>query len=171
MLLEQEDYRHLVGDKHCNRGNLFCYVLDKSEEIKNVIKTIADYTGKQTFTSMPALSDSAYNLYGDIERCVYPPVEDWLSAFMEAEMVVTDSFHGTVFSIIFNKPFWVVGNEGRGMARFNSLLSLFGLEDRLITAESARSIDFNTPINWIKVNQKRKDLRIESLSLLKSALK
>jgi hypothetical protein len=170
MLLNQEDYRHLVGDKHCSRGNLFCYVLDKSEEIKNVIKTIADYTGKLSFTSMPELGDSAYNLYGGIERCIYPPVEDWLSAFMEAEMVVTDSFHGTVFSIIFNKPFWVVGNEGRGMARFHSLLSLFGLEDRLITDESARNIDFNTQINWATVNQKRKELQTESLEFIKSAL-
>jgi hypothetical protein len=90
---------------------------------------------------------------------------------MEADMVVTDSFHGTVFSIIFNKPFWVVGNADRGMARFNSLLSLFGLENRLITAASARNTDFNTPINWIAVNQKRKELQAESFEFLKSALK
>jgi hypothetical protein len=171
MLLEQDDYRRLVGNTKRYRGNLFCYVLDSSAEKENVIRTIADQSANKVFTSMPELCDSAYNLYGDLARCVYPPVENWLSAFMEADMVVTDSFHGTVFSIIFNKPFWVVGNADRGMARFNSLLSLFGLENRLITAASARNTDFNTPINWIAVNQKRKELQAESFEFLKSALK
>ena len=54
---------------------------------------------------MPEYDDSIYNLYGDIDKFVYPPIENWLSAFNETEMVVTDSFHSTVFSIIFNKPF------------------------------------------------------------------
>ena len=99
------------------------------------------------------------NLYCDIEKCVTPPVEDWISAFMEAEMVVTDSFHGCVFSIIFNKPFWVIGNKARGMARFETLLSQYGLQDRLINPSEVGNIDVNKPINWDEVNNKRKELQ------------
>jgi len=51
---------------------------------------------------------------------------------MDAEFVVTDSFHGTVFSIIFNKPFLAIGNKKRGISRFVSLLEIFGLEERLV---------------------------------------
>ncbi len=63
---------------------------------------------------------------------VYIPVTEWLRLFADARFVVTDSFHGAVFSIIFNKQFLVVGNKYRGMARFTSLLEMFGLEDRLV---------------------------------------
>lgn len=136
----------------------------------NIIKKIAERVGKKPFESMPELPDEVYNLYGKIDKCIYPPVEDWVSAFMEADMVVTDSFHGTVFSIIFNKPFWVVGNESRGMARFQSLLSMYGLEDRLITAKSLQEIDFNTTIKWDSVNEKRRMLQVKSKEFITKAL-
>ena len=67
-----------------------------------------------------------------IQECIQPPVEEWLRGFYDAEFVVTDSFHACVFSILFNKPFIVIGNEGRGIARFESLLKTFGLEERLV---------------------------------------
>lgn len=191
MLLEKEDYIRLFekfeslkvqkGTNPSNpsnssnpsnhkRGSLFNYVLDRSEEKQNIIRTIAQKTGKTSFCSMPELDDSIYNLYGDIDKAVYPPVESWLSAFDEAEMVVTDSFHGTVFSIIFNKPFWVVGNEGRGMARFETLLSLYGLQDRMISAKTLNTIDLNAPIDWNIVNDKRAELQVVAIDFLTNAL-
>lgn len=155
LLLESGDYRRLVDVENQGRGNLFCYVLDRSKEKKNVIDHIAKTMRMKPFYSMPELPDDVDNLYRNIEKCVYPPVENWLSAFMEAEMVLTDSFHGTVFSIIFNKPFWVVGNKDRGMARFESILSMFSLQDRLIAKESVKNVDLAAPIDWQKVNSKR----------------
>ncbi|EJW89438.1 Polysaccharide pyruvyl transferase, partial [gut metagenome] len=156
MLLEPSDYQKIVGQRTQKRGSLFCYVLDRSNEKRELIQQIATRTSRKPFENMPELPDSIYNLYGDIDKCVYPPVEDWLSAFMEAEMVVTDSFHGTVFSILFNKPFWVVGNEGRGMARFESLLSMYGLQERMITASSVSKVDLHASIDWQRVNEKEK---------------
>lgn len=170
MLLDQEDYKALIKSPQENRGNLFCYVLDRSTEKRNIIASIAERTSMKTFETMPELSDSAYNLYGDIEKAVFPPVEDWLSAFMEAEMVITDSFHGTVFSIIFNKPFWVIGNEGRGMARFKSLLSMFGLEERLISVKILQTLDLDSKINWKQVNKIRNSLKQASLDFIQSSL-
>lgn len=171
MLLESDDYKKLYDVNCKKRGSLFCYVLDRSQEKKNIIAKIVQNTKLQPFESMPELSDETYNLYEDINRCVYPPVEDWLAAFNDSEMVVTDSFHGTVFSIIFNKPFWVLGNEGRGMARFQSLLSVYGLEERLLTTSSLSSIDFVKEIDWNIVNLRRKHLQQESLDFLQTALK
>lgn len=170
LLLNKEDYLAVIGKPLQNRGTLFNYVLDRSDEKQYIIQKIAERTQKKPFDSMPELEDSVYNLYGDIERAVYPPVENWLSAFVEAEMVVTDSFHGTVFSIINNKPFWVVGNEGRGMARFETLLSLFGLENRLISIKTLNDTDLNDPIDWDKVNAKKAEMQKISLEFLNEAL-
>ena len=70
----------------------------------------------------------------------FPAVEKWLKGFYDAKFILTDSFHGMVFSIIFEKPFLVVLNKQRGATRFLSLLSALGLEDRLIEGIE----DFNT---------------------------
>ena len=60
------------------------------------------------------------------------PVRKWVSDIANAKYVITNSFHGMVFSIIFRKQFVVVMNKERGAARFKSLLSMFGLENRLL---------------------------------------
>ena len=90
---------------------------------------------------------------------------------MDAEMTVVDSFHGMVFSILFNKPFWVIGNAERGMSRFTSLLKLFNLEDRLLDESRLDNVDYKRPIDWIKVNTLLEQRRIESKNLLLNALK
>ncbi|MGH2236555.1 polysaccharide pyruvyl transferase family protein, partial [Enterococcus faecalis] len=53
--------------------------------------------------------------------------ENFLSVYREAKYIITDSFHGTVFATIFQKPFSIFYNEQRGIDRFNSLMKLFDL--------------------------------------------
>ena len=105
-----------------------------------------------------------------IDDCVFPGVTTWLRAFMDAEMTIVDSFHGMVFSIIFNKPFWVIGNANRGMSRFTSLLKVFHLEDRLLDADKLQNVDINCPIDWSSVNFILQQKRSECINLLCSVL-
>ena len=67
-------------------------------------------------------------------------IEQWLRFFYEAKVIVTDSFHGVVFSIIVNKPFKLLINRKRGKARFDSLFEKLGIND-------------TEDIDWNKVNQ------------------
>lgn len=60
-----------------------------------------------------------------------PSVLDWLELIMNAKYVLTDSFHGMVFCIIFKKQFVVMNNIAGGTERFTSLLECLGLSDRL----------------------------------------
>ena len=90
---------------------------------------------------------------------------------MDAEMVFTDSFHGCAFSIIFNKPFWVIGNKERGNARFDSLLKQFNLENRRFDINEINKIDLTQPIDWEKVNTIKKEWQEKSLNFLKENLK
>ena len=172
LMLEKEDYIQLANEANEPKidGSLFCYVLDKSEEKQTVIKTISQKQGLKDFYCMPALHDSPENIERDPDNCIYPPVTQWLRSFMDAEMVLTDSFHGAVFSIIFNKPFWVIGNKARGLSRFESILGIFGLQDRLITPEQASSIDWIAPIDWERVNAVRKEWQNMSQDFLDKAL-
>jgi hypothetical protein len=98
-------------------------------------------------------------------------VEGWLAAIHEASFVVTDSFHGTAFSILFNKPFMAYGNPKRGLARFASLLKMFGLEDRLAVRPDEIDVErMLEPIDWDAVNERLEKLRADSRRFLLSAL-
>ena len=67
-------------------------------------------------------------------------VEEWISIFRDASFVVTDSFHGTVFSILFEKPFRCLTNKSRGNARFMDLLDKY--ESRKLDVLQDKSISF-----------------------------
>ena len=118
---------------------------------------------------MPKYSSSYDNVKKYGNECVYPPITTWLRSFMDAEMVITDSFHGTVFSIIFNKPFFVLINKERGATRFISLLSLFDLEDRVIDSVSDAST-YEKEIDWYSVNSRINDLQNYSINFLRRSL-
>ena len=173
MLLNSEDYEKVVVNENepKSSGTLFNYILDPSEEKKSLIERLADNQGLQAFTIMPkcqAENRTKWDVKHRIEDCVFPSVTSWLRGFMDAEMVVVDSFHGAVFSIIFNKPFWVIANAERGNARFESLLGLFGLEDRMISL--GEEVDWKKEIDWKRVNDIRQKEKERSLGLLKEVL-
>lgn len=130
LLLDKEDYLKLLDEDGgiSSKGDLFCYILDRTPYKEKVISTIAKERELQPFFVGNEVSNSKLPL----EKRIQPPVEDWLRGFRDAKFIVTDSFHACVFSIIFGKPFVVIGNDHRGLTRFTSLLSLFGLEDRML---------------------------------------
>ena len=88
---------------------------------------------------------------------------------MTAKYVITDSFHGTVFSALFNRPFISIGNPERGLARMVDLLEIIDLRQHLVTDFSfdiaIRLLSENT-YDWNSVNSKIDILRNESLNFL-----
>lgn len=172
LLLGMNDYNDLINGTQTNEsaGNLFCYILDTSSSVQNAIRTIENKTGFRSYTCLPLIPENTYNPFRKSEA-VLPSIEQWLKSFKDAEMVLADSFHGMVFSIIYNKPFWVIGNRKRGLSRFTSLLKSLGLEDRLIAIDDLDKIDINSPIDWKIVNNTLTNNRINSVAFLECALK
>ena len=175
MLLDKEDYMQLVNEEHEpeSPGNLFYYILDPTGDTKELINEVADRTMLIPFKVMPNIQSKFLtheDLSQNINDFVFPTVTSWLRAFADAEMVIVDSFHGMIFSIIFNKPFWVLGNNFRGNARFESLLRHFGLEDRMITYSNMSSVDWYKPIEWERVNELRKKEKERCIKILEDAL-
>lgn len=176
MLLTKNDYIKLIeAEKEPkSMGTLFNYVLDPDSKKSIFIQRVAETIGLKSFNVLPkyqAETRTKEDVKKHIDDCIFPSVTSWLRAFMDAEMTIVDSFHGMVFSIIFNKPFWVIGNEARGMSRFISLLKMFHLEDRLLDTNKLVDVDFTKPIDWKKVNEILAEKRLESISLLLNELK
>ena len=172
MLLDRNDYEELIDNapQKIPHGNLYHYILDKTEEIQKGIKYAESTLGFTAFSYLNPCPEGTYELFHK-RRSIFPSVELWLQGFRDADLVLVDSFHGTVFSILFNKPFWVIGNPKRGMTRFENLLKQFSLEDRLISANEIMTINLRKPIDWNFVNQRRSELKSFSLDFLKEALK
>lgn len=170
LLLKREDYMDLIKaeNEEKSEGTLFTYILDKSQEKERIISSLAKDFNMTRYECMPKYETSYLSIKRHPEESVYPSVTRWLRSIYEAELVVTDSFHGTAFSIIFNKPFYVILNINRGADRFISLLNLFGLDDRIISGTSEIS---NNPIDWSRVNKIREEWGNKSLKFLVDALK
>ena len=176
MLLAKEDYIQLIEKEKETKSNgtLFYYILDPNAKKLSFIQKVAKDKGLKSFQVLPkcqAEIRTKEDVKNRIEDCVFPGVTTWLRAFMDAEMTIVDSFHGMVFSIIFNKPFWAIGNVGRGMSRFTSLLRTCHLEDRLLDEEHLDNVDFSKSINWNMVNRIMEDKKSECKALLLNALK
>lgn len=171
MLLTKEEYIQLIEKEKepKSNGTLFNYILDPDAKKSVFIQKVAKAKGLKAFQVLPKCQtetrtkEDVKNRIGD---CVFPGVTTWLRAFMDADMTIVDSFHGMVFSIIFNKPFWAIGNVSRGMSRFTSLLKMFHLEDRLLDADNLDDVDFSKPIDWTMVNGILEEKRRECKKLL-----
>lgn len=74
-------------------------------------------------------------------------IEQWLAMIKNATLVVTDSFHGTVFSILFEREFYTLANPNRGNTRIFSLLKKLGIDDRLVTVLSIEEL-LSPNIDW-----------------------
>ena len=98
-------------------------------------------------------------------------IENFIFSIINSQCVITDSFHGTVFSIIFNKPFISFVNKNRDKGRFDSLKEVFSLYDRIIDPLKRANIDINLLINKTNVNQTLlNQLRSFSINYLKKNL-
>ena len=171
MLLNKQDYLDVAGENKSTPPILFTYILDQNEAKQQIVKMISD-NFKLEIVNGNALGYYKKGASLSLNDCIFPPVEDWINNMNRADFVVTDSFHGTVFSILFNKQFVTIANVRRGLMRFQSLLSMFGLENRMVTNYTSSQISklLNTRIDYNPINEKRKELVTQSILFLEKSL-
>ena len=154
LLLTLDEYAAVCSSVPVNKVKYVCsYMLDASSEQKKMIEDFAKENDLQLvlFSAHNALTYS---------------VEEWLSLFRDATYVITDSFHGTVFSIIFRKEFYTLLNSSRGATRFESLLSQFALDSRVVSSIGTN----HAPIDWANVEKYKSKLVQSSLNFLRDGL-
>lgn len=158
----EEKFVETSSDSSVN-GFVLNYILDEDEERLKIINKISNDLNAEA---------KIINYSESIKKGLsLPSIDTWLSNFSQSNFVFTDSFHGTIFSIIFNKPFITLLNKKRGDARFLSLLETFNLKDRLITSASELTEEkILAPINWKKVNTILELEREKSLNFLTNTL-
>lgn len=95
---------------------------------------------------------------------------EWIRSIKNSKLFITDSFHGTVFCLLYHVPFMTVVNTERGADRFYSLLEPLGLTSRIV--DNISEIDeIYEDIDWESVDGKLQFMRSESLGFLRNSLK
>ena len=145
LLLNQGEWNEVVEEVKIKEKYLFCYFLGKDKKERFLAK---EFARKQGFiiVDIPHLQgfyEKADNKFADI-NITTASVGEFLSLIKNAEYIFTDSFHAVVFSLIFNKQFFVFERAGhKGMSeRVNSLLNLFGVVDRFCDVEGKRNLNY-----------------------------
>lgn len=157
LLLNKEDYGKVCHDVPKKEKHIFVYSLVVSEGVLAVAENVAEAMGLSIIVKQAGRKVKKEDT-----------IEDWFAEFRDADYVVTDSFHGMVFSIIFNKPFSIVMNPSGGNDRYLSLLSQLGLMERIVSDELQPVF---SAIDWSDVNHRLTELRKASFEFLKTNLK
>lgn len=169
------------------RPYLFSYVLDPSPAFGETLRKAAQTANlpvvvildeliynqphdQQQLRQRLGLTDADQN----IQILDDPNVKEWLYCFQHAEFVLTDSFHGACFSLIFQKDFLVLRNNGRGGSRFPFLLSELDLLNRMVASPEEMAQRYvekqNEKINYTAVAEKLEQKKNSSRQWLKDAL-
>jgi Coenzyme F420-reducing hydrogenase, beta subunit len=113
-----------------------CYILDVNEDKQRALNYLSQRTGLdlKIITDARTPNKAIWNLPVMFDASA----EDWLSMFIHAKYVVTDSFHGMCFALMFHKPFIAIVNSARGATRFRDYVEMLSLEACLVP--DARSI-------------------------------
>lgn len=173
LLFGRDRYLSLINSVKLTRNNnnkICTYILDNTKFKKSIVDLVSKKLNLDYFENQAKFKiDNPISL--DLEDYKALGMEEWLAGFQQSSFVVTDSFHGTIFSIIFQKQFLVIGNRQRGLSRFESILKIFNLTDRLILDENM-DIDLEKfkKIDYTSINEKLTKLQKQSLDFLRDNL-
>ena len=160
LLIDKQYYLNLIKDYKGNfdpRTDYLCvYQLDKNNRINKFIK----------YASLK-LKLKVYNI--NIKKRNY--IEEFLKCIYISKGVITDSYHGTIFSYIFEKPFVSFINPKRGITRFETIRSILQINDRILSSKLISNdkiylLNENITYNKTTINK----MKVKSLTFLKKNL-
>lgn len=160
LLLTANDYLSLCsGNEHPEGEYIAVYILDYT---KKKVKLIQEVSKR---LNVPL------HIIGRFTKKGYPSVESWLECIANAKYVITDSFHGTVFSSIFMRKFVTLGNVCRGNERFDSLFKTLSIPEERLTDNSENIVELlKTSIDYEQINNIKAEWQIYSQRFLQSAI-
>lgn len=174
MLLSRKEWEQEIADAYTttNEPYIFCYFLGTNQEARLAATRLKELTGMKivTIRHMDEYVPED-ELFGDEAPYNVDP-NDFVKYISRASFVCTDSFHCSVFSILFHRQFmtfyrFAEGSKTGRNSRINSLFELFGLQERLYKGDINR---ITNPIDYNSVDEKLSELRKSSIAFLDECL-
>lgn len=178
MLLTKKDWDEIVPSTRIVEGKyIFCYFLGNNPEHREFAQKIKEQLGLE----IVALQHMDEYVTGDgkyVDKVLYDiDPSQFVALIRDAELILTDSFHGSVFSVLYHKEFFVMNRHKDGEvrstnSRIDTFCELLNLEKRHLTGDfSAYSEELILQgIDYDIVDQRLHDSRNKSIAFLKNAL-
>lgn len=146
-LLDQTDWERLIPFKKHNSKYILFYHHNYCKDAELLVNKLKKYYRYKVKIIRPKVDSFRF---GEQEQQTATPIE-FLSLFKNAEFIVSTSYHGVAFSIIFRKQFFALG-MGKNSGRVKTLLAKLKLDERYL--ETNRNVDFNQGIDYREVEEK-----------------
>lgn len=178
LLLNKEEWMDIQKEEPIIKEKyILCYFLGKNIEHRKFAERLKEKTGCKIVSLNHA---DEYVKYSD-KFCDYAPYDigpaEWINLIRNAEYVCTDSFHGTVFSLINNTKFFTFerySNKNSKVStnsRIYSLLGIVDLKERILSGTEDVDDVIKMQINFDNVNEKIDKFRESSKIFLKNSIK
>lgn len=164
LLFERSYFDDLIGFSKIKKSYLFCYILHGLEQDSSFIKQHLSESLKLKTLNCDGKKSRLHKDY------VLPNPIKWLQLIRDASFMLTNSFHGVVFCLIFHTPFIVClinGEIGTMNSRIFDLLSYVGLSSRIINPEQTQMSEvYKEEIDWNYIDNKIDIIRKKSTDFL-----
>lgn len=172
LLHDQSFWSRHASKKIINKRYILLYTLSPNEQI---LKSATQFARKYdlpvvTVPNVNCNMKKKDTVSGDIQAWSIGP-QEFLRLIMDSEYVITDSFHCTVFSLIFNKQIYCFNRENSGApmnSRLKSLLGYCGIDNRFVRIDYVPECDGSECIDYSIVNKYLNEFKNDSLKWLKS---
>ena len=165
LLLSKDEWSNLCNDiPRRKKKYILVYQLHDNKDFQKYVKKFS----KKAKLPIIRICPSVQNIFRGGKPVFLPTPQEFISYFRDAEYVITDSFHGTVFSIIYNKKIIdiVPGTTG---TRITNILELLGLNDRILNSYDDYTF-LNKERSYEEVNKLLENKKIESIKKLNDAI-
>ncbi len=177
VLTDRKRWDNLSGEIPFVKGKyIFCYFIGNNPSQREFAKKLAHQTGCKIL-AIKHIDEyiKSDDEFGNIDYLEVGPTE-FVNFIRYATYVCTDSFHGTIFSIIYHKTFFTFkrfsDNQKRSMnSRVKNILSIVGLSDRLFENSTTPEVALTHTVDWFEVDGKLNDFRRSSRDYFERALK
>lgn len=168
LLLEANDYEKVRNHKKFDSKYIALYAAMHDENLYNYAKHLSNITG------LPIVNLGYHYKGADKQEYLLGP-GNWLDRIYESAYFITNSFHGTVFSIIYQKDFFVVPNQNplqEGLnARFEELLKSLELDDRLVYSSADIKTVKDKKIDYVKAYKLLETRKEKSIRFIREVIK
>lgn len=167
LLMKKEEWDNEIKKiKSCDEKYILAYVVEADEQYIKIVNELSKKTG------LKIIHFGKRNPgYKNVLKTAYTegPLE-FINYIKNAEYVVATSFHATVFSIIYNKKFFIIPHKKTG-ARVTNILNKLGISGRTFySLDEFSNIDYNFETDWYNVNKKLEEERNKSIEWLENAI-
>lgn len=171
-LLGADKWKHFMENAEVNVNSpyLLCFLFGKNKEYNTAKYKFVDAVAKEMGLKIIYLNHG-YNRRSFLKNSYCDcGIEDFIKLFRDASLIITDSFHGTVFSIIFQKDFYAILDSKSTDRRKQDLLETMGISKRAVDISASNISWSRESIDYYLVDAKLKQLKQDALDYLRNEI-